>query len=347
MFREYLLLLTALLIVNFNVKINAEDFEIIRVDIDNYARVAFDKQALATIENARGINNWDINKQPVFVENQQTIHTNRDMLYLMSVIDIQNDAQILVPEVSDRYISFSIINRNGYTEKVFYGGGVHSLINAEIETDFVFVIGRIMVDADDVDDVEEANSIQNEIRIFSGSERNFPKLTYNTNSFDRLSSIFFELTPYISNTIGMFGDQASVHSLRFLIGTAVGWGNLPEQDAIFNLKKPDLPINTYELTMPQPSNQSAWSITIYNSDGYFQRGSNGKISINSLNAIANEDHSITIHFGGCDDGRRNCLRLMPNWTYAIRIYRPEDSLLSQPPTFPKIQKTKSSNFFSE
>ena len=324
----------------FDIKINAEDYESIQVDIDNYARAAFDQQALATIKNAGGINNWEINKLPVFIENQQTIHTNRDMLYLMSVIDIQNDAQILAPDVKGRYMSFSVINRNGYTEKVFYGGGIHSLINTEIETDFVFVIGRIMVDADDSEDVNKVNLIQNEIRIFSGSERAFPKINYNSNAFDTLSSLFFELIPYTSNTIGMFGDQSSVHSLRFLIGTAVGWGNLPEKEAIFRFEKPDLPISTYKLTMPKPYNQGAWSITIYNSDGFLQLRSYGKISINSLNAIASEDGSTTIHFGGCDDGRPNCLELMPSWKYAVRIYRPDDSLILQPQTFPELQETR-------
>jgi hypothetical protein len=35
-----------------------------------------------------------------------------------------------------------------------------------------------------------------------------------------------------------------------------------------------------------------------------------------------EDGSVTVHFGGCGDGRPNCLPVMDGWNYLVRLYRP-------------------------
>jgi len=50
-------------------------------------------------------------------------------------------------------------------------------------------------------------------------------------------------------------------------------------------------------------------------------------SINNITATPNDDGSITVHFGGCGDGRPNCLPITDGWNYIVRLYRPRPEVL--------------------
>ena len=46
------------------------------------------------------------------------------------------------------------------------------------------------------------------------------------------------------------------------------------------------------------------------------------------------DGSVTVHFGGCDDGRPNCIPIMDGWNYLVRMYRPRPEVLDGSYRFP-------------
>ncbi len=77
-----------------------------------------------------------------------------------------------------------------------------------------------------------------------------------------------------------------------------------------------------------------WSVTVYNADGYLEPNARDVYSYNGVTASPNEDGSHTIHFGGCDDGRVNCIPITPGWNYAIRMYQPSKAIQSGEWTFP-------------
>jgi hypothetical protein len=79
-----------------------------------------------------------------------------------------------------------------------------------------------------------------------------------------------------------------------------------------------------------------WSISLYNADGYFPTRGDGAVSINNLTATRSADRSVTVHFGGCGDGRPNCLPIMDGWNYLVRLYRPRPEILDGTWTFPTI-----------
>jgi hypothetical protein len=45
---------------------------------------------------------------------------------------------------------------------------------------------------------------------------------------------------------------------------------------------------------------------------------------------------MTIHLGGCEDDRVNCLPLMEGWNYVVRMYRPEPEVIDGSWTFPAV-----------
>jgi hypothetical protein len=82
-----------------------------------------------------------------------------------------------------------------------------------------------------------------------------------------------------------------------------------------------------------------WSVTIYNADGYLEANDLGVNSYNDFSAKPNEDGSVTLHFGGCGDGRINCIPISPGWNYAIRMYQPREEILDGSWTFPSPEPT--------
>ena len=80
-----------------------------------------------------------------------------------------------------------------------------------------------------------------------------------------------------------------------------------------------------------------WSVTVYNAEGYLEANDRNIYSYNGVTAEANPDGSFTLHFGGCDDGRVNCIPITPGWNYATRMYAPREEILSGEWTFPESE----------
>ena len=57
----------------------------------------------------------------------------------------------------------------------------------------------------------------------------------------------------------------------------------------------------------------------------------------NITATPKDDGSITVHFGGCGDGRPNCLPITDGWNYIVRLYRPRREVLDGSWTFPSIE----------
>ena len=83
-----------------------------------------------------------------------------------------------------------------------------------------------------------------------------------------------------------------------------------------------------------------WSVSVYNSEGYYEPNSLGAYNLNSVTARKSDDGSVAIQFGGCDGKIANCLPIMPGWNYMVRLYRPRPEILDGRWTFPPAQPLK-------
>jgi hypothetical protein len=93
----------------------------------------------------------------------------------------------------------------------------------------------------------------------------------------------------------------------------------------------------YKLTVRDVPVDGFWSISVYNADGFFERNDRDAYTIDNITATPNDDGSITVHFGGCGDGRPNCLPITDGWNYIVRLYRPRSQVLDGSWTFPSIE----------
>jgi hypothetical protein len=138
--------------------------------------------------------------------------------------------------------------------------------------------------------------------------------------------------------VGAFGTKEETDPINHLVFTAAGWGGLPLKHTYADigtvalndgtahvLKTSDVPVHAF------------WSVTVYDADGFIPENSMGKYSFNNVTATPNDDGSISIHFGGCEDGRINCVPVTKGWNYVIRMYEPGQEILDGSWTFPAIK----------
>jgi hypothetical protein len=229
-----------------------------------------------------------------------------------------------------------VVNQDHYINRVFHEPGEHALTLDEFDTPWVAVAARILVDPADADDVEAVNELQDRLRLDAESAKPFEPPDYDTAALDSTREALLELARGLSSFDHAFGAKSDVDPIRHLLGTAAGWGGLPDGEARYIGVEPRLPVGEYTLTVGDVPVDGFWSISVYNAAGYFEPNDRNAYSVNNLTAERDPDGSVTVHFGGSDD-RPNALPIVEGWNYTVRLYRPRPEILDGSWTFPSAE----------
>lgn len=311
------------------------DLREVPITVDNFIRAATDIEFDKYLSLAGGVNRFFHFREPTSVEHQPTIRMNRDTLYSAAVVDISEGATLTLPDVGERYMTAMVVNQDHYINAVFAGGGSYRLDMETFDTPYVSVFMRTLVDAADPDDVATVNAIQDRMTIEAASSRPFIPPNYDENSFEAMVSALLTLSPFIPDSSRVFGSRDEVDPIRHLLGTAGGWGGLPESEAYYLNVEPGLPPGEYQINVPADVPvRGFWSISLYNARGFFEPNARNAYNVNSVTGTRNDDGSMTVHLGGCEDSRVNCLPIMEGWNYTVRLYRPGVEILDGSWTFP-------------
>jgi hypothetical protein len=234
-------------------------------------------------------------------------------------------------------MSAMIVNQDHYINDVFHGGGSYTLDTDTFDTPYVIVFMRTLVDATDPDDVAAVHAIQDQMSIEAASSKPFILPDYDEESYEALVAGLNALLPFLADSTGGFGTKGEVNPVNHLLNTAIGWGGLPEREAFYDGAAPQLPVGEYKIEVPADIPVAAfWSVSLYNDSGFFEKNDRNAYNVNSVMGTQNDDGSMTIHLGGCEDGRVNCLPLMEGWNYVVRMYRPEPEVIDGSWTFPGV-----------
>ena len=308
----------------------------VTVNADNFARAESDRMFAAMQQQAGGVNQWFHYRVPIPVDQQPVIRMNRDTLYSGALVDISHGARLTVPDGGRRYVSVTIVNEDHYVNRVFHEPGRYDLTVGHFGTPHVLAAARMLVDPDDAGDVAAVNALQDGLILEPGSARPFVLPSYDEASMDATRAALLELAKGLGGFHRAFGPKYAVDPVRHLIGTAAGWGGLPDREATYLNVNPGLPPGEYRLTVREGPVDGFWSISVYNAAGYFEPNDRGAYSVNNITATPGEDGSVTIHFGGSGDERPNCLPIMDGWNYVVRLYRPRAEILDGTWTFPSL-----------
>jgi len=290
------------------------------------------------------LNNGEVNKifhfrEPMPLDKQAVIRSNRDTLYSGAIVDISKGATLTIPETNGRYVSAMVVNEDHYLNKVYHGKGAYKLTMKEFDTPYVLVTMRTLVDASDPEDVKQVRAIQDGITIKAKSANPYTHPEYDKASYEAVYKAVIGLSRFVPDARRMFGSKEEVGEVRHLLGTAFGFGGLPESEAYYLNVEPNLPVGAYEITVKDVPVDAFWSISLYNKDGYFQENEYNANSVNNITGTPNEDGSFTVHFGG-DPKSSNYLYIMEGWNYVVRMYQPRKEILDGKWVFPGVKPVK-------
>jgi hypothetical protein len=308
----------------------------IHVNVDNFARAETNRMFAFILRDTGGINQWMHNREPTPLDHQPVIRQNRDTLYSANVFDASGGAVLTMPDGGDRYLSAMVVNQDHYVTHVLHAAGEHHLTAADVGTDFALLGLRTLVDPKDPADVAVVNGVQDQARLDVASTRPFTLPDYDESSFTATRDALLALAAGLSGFHDAFGRADQVDPVRHLIGTAAGWGGLPDDEAMYVNVDPGLPVGDYQLTVGDVPVDAFWSISVYNAAGYFEQGVPGGSSLNSVTAARNADGTVTVRFGGGQPDGDNFLSIMDGWNYLVRLYRPRPEARDGSWTFPTI-----------
>lgn len=309
----------------------------INVNVDNFARAETHRMMTDLQREAGGVNRFAHNRTPAPVDQQTVIRMNRDTLYSFAVVDVGDGATLTVPDAGGRYLSVMAVNEDHYINRVIHEHGTYELTPADLGSDHVVLAARTLVDPRDPGDLAAVAALQDQLRLEVTGGRAFTAPDYDTASLDRTRQALLSLAADMTSFESSFGRAEDVDPVHHLIGSAAGWGGLPDTEATYIGVSPGLPVGEYELTVgPDVPVDGFWSISVYNAEGYFEPNERDAYSLNSITAARNDDGSVTVRFGGDGDPARNSLPITDGWNYLVRLYRPRPEVLSRAWSFPSL-----------
>lgn len=308
------------------------------VTIDNFVRAESDT-AIQKVYNVVGLGKFLHIRTPTPLDKQTVIRMNRDTLYSSAVLDLSKPATVTLPDTGGRYMSLHVINQDHYmfaTSKP----GKHELTQKKVGSRYAILIVRVFVDANDAKDIALANALQDKVTIKGGTgSLDIPE--WNQEQLKAAREALNTLAKMGTDASRGLGAKEHVDPLQHLVAAAAGWGGLPEKNAFYEIEVVEKNDGTpHTVTVKDVPVDAFWSITVYNSKGYIEENDRGVYSYNNVTAAANKDGSITINFGGCDDGRINCLPVTKGWNYAVRMYEPQQQILDRSWKFPAVKPVK-------
>lgn len=308
----------------------------VTVDIDNYATAEVASQVDRFVGLGALVNEWIHFRRPTPLDQQSVIRMNRDTLYSLAVVDISEGAVLRIPDAGGRYLTVMVINEDGYLNRVFHEVGDHRLTVDEFDTGFVLLVARTLADPNDADDLAEVSRLQDSLVVHAASARPWESGRFDEASYKAIKKPLLALgAAGIHDSLRTFGKKGEVDRVRFLIGSAGGFGGLPETEAYYAIRATPLSVGRYSLTVGDVPVDAFWSISVYNRDGYFSPNEYNSYSVNSVTAVRNDDGTVTVLFGPGPEGADNFLYVTEGWNYVIRLYRPRPEILDGTWAFPE------------
>jgi hypothetical protein len=311
----------------------------VAVTPDNFNRAESDMY-FASEAKRGGFGRFAHHRELMPIDKQTVVRPNRDTLYSTGVFDLDaGPLTITLPDAGSRFMSLQMIDEDQFTVGVVYGAGSYTFTREKVGTRYVLAGIRTLTDPTKPADLEEVRALQDAIRIDQRNPGRFEVPNWDTESQKRVRDALLALGAAVPDTKRMFGTRNQVDPVRHLIGSAIGWGGNPENDAFYLTVTPKRNdgITVHRLTVWDVPVDGFWSISVYNAQGFFQNNNADAYSLNNITAKKNQDGSVSVQFGGYDGKTANCLPIVKGWNYTVRLYRPRHEILNGTWKFPEAK----------
>ena len=308
-----------------------------KVTAVNYVRAESDFQMKGYIEKFNCFGKLVPVREPYNVNNQVTVRGQRDTLYSWGVFDLKSPLTVTLPDPKGRYQSLMIVSQD-HSIWGLYGPKTGTLTEEKVGTRYVLLVIRTFADPNDEKDMKAAYRLQDAVRIEQAEKGRFEGPDWQKDEVEEIRNKVMAVASTVSDSTKFFGVKDELDPVYWMLGTAMGWGGLPAQDAMYGINVPEKNDGktAYTLTVKDVPVDAFWSVTLYDDKGWMPVNKYNAYSFNNVTAKKDKDGSVTIHFGG-DPKADNFLPIVPGWNYIARMYKPGPEILNGSWTFPKPQ----------
>ncbi len=254
------------------------------VTVDNFIRAESDLY-FSNIVKDGGFGKFNHRREPAAIDNQTVIRLNRDTLYSAAIFDLDaGPVTITLPDAGKRFMSLLAINEDHYIPAVSYGGA-STFTKAQVGTRYVAIGIRTFVDPTDPKDVEQVHALQNAIKIDQpGGPGAFEIPEWDQASQKKVRDALLVLATTMPDFNKAFGSKAEVDPVRHLVASAAAWGGNPDKDATYlNITPQKNDGRTiYKLDVKDVPVDGFWSVSLYNSQGYYEKNPYDAYSLNNV-----------------------------------------------------------------
>ena len=199
--------------------------------VKNFDR-AYTDLTIQKVANEGGFGQFTHNRELVPLDDQIVMRQNRDTLYSSTVVDLAaGPATLILLKGDGRYVSYQVIDQDGYTYDVYYEPGEYTLCMDDIGTRYVIIGARVLVDPSDPADLEAVHQIQNEMKIIQESKGCIELPTWNSDEVYNLKKALEEPGRYINNFNN--GCTRGKDDIEHLFAVSMAYGGMPYEDAIY------------------------------------------------------------------------------------------------------------------
>lgn len=299
--------------------------DFVAVTLANY-KVAESDLAFSKVGRFVGMNRFLHRPVNAFdLQNQTVVRMNRDTIYSAAVVNISEGATVTLPESDGRYVSIMVVQNDHYVDQVFSTPGEHVI---EADTEFVLVVLRIRAHDNDPEDEEKIKALQQAARITAKSTVPHVMPNYDLEQLEALRKELAAQAAAMDSYNSMQGARGTVDERMHLLGTAVGWGLLPDANARYLWYGQQDGQGCYRATYSVPpfDEPGFFSITMYDADGWLF---SDRAVLNEHNLEFNEDGTFDVNFGDCGVDAKNNLPIVDGWNFVLRVYEPRSEELDR------------------
>src|SRR5262249_49779503 len=137
------------------------------VTVDNFIRAESDLYLGNGVKEAGGTGKLFHHREPIQIDQQPVIRSNRDTLYSSAVIDLDaGPVTITLPDAGQRFRSMLVINEDHYVVgNVEYRAGAYTYDKNKVGTRYVLIALRTLVDPDDRKDIQQVHALQDATKL--------------------------------------------------------------------------------------------------------------------------------------------------------------------------------------
>jgi hypothetical protein len=252
------------------------------------------------------------------LDQQLVVRMNRDTVYSGVVVNVSEGATITLPESDGRYMSAMVVQNDHYIDQVFKTPGKHVI---EADTEFVMVTVRIRANISDPADGDKIRALQQKLTFTASATDPHVMPNYDMEQLLALRSELAAEAAEKGSLNNMQGARGAVDERMHLLGTAAGWGLLPDENARYLSYGQEDGRGCFQATYKVPpfNDPGFFSITMYDADGWMF---SDRAILNQYNIEFNDAGTFDVNFGECGDNAKNNLPIVDGWNFLLRVYEP-------------------------